>query len=530
MRDDHGITVAIKTCVMIMVSLLLTIQTDPKEVPPIMAWEVEAALRKMKNGKEAGKDQVNIETLKAGDETIAKQLAKLYTKCITERYIPKTWKEANMVIFFKKGNRKDIKNYRPICLLSNMYKLFTKIITTRLEKKLDENQPREQAGFRSKYSTTDHIHAINQLKEKCREYNIPLCVAFVDYEKAFDSVQTQAILTSLQEQGIEDVYIEILKDIYTDSSVTVHLHKESEKIRIKRGVRQGDTMSPKLFTATLESIFRRLNWENKGVKIDGEFLSNLRFADDIFLCTETPQELQQMLQELSDESRQMGLKMNITKTKVMVVDNTPINVNNVLIENVPGYVYLGQHYSLKEKNQDKEIQRRIMAGWAAYAKHRDIFKSNLAICLKRQVYNSCVLPAMTYGAETWTLTKQAQNKLAAAQTKMERSMLNITYKDRRTNIWVRERTKLIDIIYTVRKMKWSWAGHINRLKDDRWTSRVTTWRPYDKKRRQGRPAKRWRDDLDKYWSDTIWQRTAQDRVIWRRHAEAFAQPRDTTAA
>ena len=78
---------------------------------------------------------------------------------------------------------------------------------TRLEKTLDENQPREQAGFRSKYSTTDHIHPINQLKEKCREYNIPLCVALVDYEKAFGSVQTQAILTSLQEQGIEYVYI-----------------------------------------------------------------------------------------------------------------------------------------------------------------------------------------------------------------------------------------------------------------------------------------------------------------------------------
>ena len=60
-------------------------------------------------------------------------------------------------------------------------------------------------------------------------------------------------------------------------------------------------------------------------------------------------------------------------------DNTPINVNNVLTENVQGYVYLGQYYSIKEKNQDKEIQRRIMAGWAAYAKHRDIFKSNIAI-------------------------------------------------------------------------------------------------------------------------------------------------------
>ena len=238
----------------------VTIQTDPKEIPPIMAWEVEATVRKMKNGKEAGKDQVNIETLKPGYETIAKQLAKLYTKCITERHIPKTWKEANMVIFFKKGNRKDIKNYRPICLLSNMYKLFTKIITTRLEKKLDENQPREQAGSRSKYSTTDHIHAINQ------QHTTVCCFRGLREGIRFS---TNAILTSLQEQGIEDMYIEILKDIYTESSVTVHLHKESEKIRIKRGVGQGDTISSKLFTATLESIFRRLNWENKGVKIDG---------------------------------------------------------------------------------------------------------------------------------------------------------------------------------------------------------------------------------------------------------------------
>ena len=61
----------------------------------------------------------------------------------------------------------------------------------------------------------------------------------------------------------------------------------------------------------------------------------------------------------------MGLKMNIAKTKVMVVDNTPINVNSVLLENGEGYVYLGQHYSLNEKN--KEIQRSIMADWAAYA-------------------------------------------------------------------------------------------------------------------------------------------------------------------
>ena len=117
----------------------------------------------------------------------------------------------------------------------------------------------------------------------------------------------------------------------------MHLHKESEKIRIERGVRHGQPSHPcKLFTATLGTI--RLNWQNKGLTIDGEFLTNLRFVDDIFVGTEIQQELQQMLQELFDESRRMGLNMNMAKTNVMVADNTPIHVNNV-VENVEGYTY-----------------------------------------------------------------------------------------------------------------------------------------------------------------------------------------------
>ncbi|MEG7522669.1 MAG: reverse transcriptase domain-containing protein, partial [Chromatiales bacterium] len=209
---------------------------------------------------------------------------------------------------------------------------------------------------------------------------------------------------------------------------------ESNKINIRRGVRQGDTISPKLFTATLESIFRRLTWKNRGLKIDGKYLSHLPFADDILICANKPHELQQMLQEQHS---------------------------------------IRQRYSIRDNNQDKEIQRRITAIWAAFAKHRDNFKGNFGTCWKREVYNSCVLPAMTYGAETWALTKQAKHKLAAAQSKMERSMLNITYRNRNTNIWVRERTKVIVVMEQVRRRKWIWAGHISRIRDNRWTSRIT---------------------------------------------------------
>ena len=134
--------------------------------------------------------------------------------------------------------------------------------------------------------------------------------------------------------------------------------------------------------------------------------------------TKQTTKLQQMVQKLANESENQGLKMNKSKTKVMMENDTPIYVNNTQIEK--SYTYLGQRYNTREKNQDKEIQRRITAGWTAFAKHRDIFKGNIGICVKRQIYNSCVLSAMTYSAETWTLTSQAKNKLAAAQTKYEK--------------------------------------------------------------------------------------------------------------
>ena len=102
-----------------------------------------------------------------------------------------------------------------------------------------------------------------------------------------------------------------------------------------------------------------------------------------------------MLLELADESENQGLKMNKSKTKVIIEHDAPMYVNNTEIENVENYIYLGQRYRTRVKEQDKEIQRRITAGWTAFAKHRDIFKGNIGTCLKRQAYNSCVLPAMT---------------------------------------------------------------------------------------------------------------------------------------
>ena len=105
---------------------------------------------------------------------------------------------------------------------------------------------------------------------------------------------------------------------------------------------------------------------------------------------------------------------------------------------------------------------------------------------------------------------------------MERNILNITNQDRKTNIWVREKTKVTDVIEQVRRGDMTWARHVSRRRDSRWTLRFTTWKPYERKRPRRRPARRWRDELDDYWKGTIWLRIV--RQIWKQHGEAFAQP------
>ena len=132
------------------------------------------------------------------------------------------------------------------------------------------------------------------------------------------------------------------------------------------------------------------------MKINGEYLSHLRIADDILIRANTPHELQQMLHEIADESDNQGVKMN--KSKVMMDTDTPIQVNN-RSRTLKATSTWDRDIAPETKNQVKEIQRKMTPGWTAFAKHRDIFKGNIGTCLKRQVYHSCVLPALPYGAK-----------------------------------------------------------------------------------------------------------------------------------
>ena len=176
---------------------------------------------------------------------------------------------------------------------------------------------------------------------------------------------------------------------------TLKLHRDSARIKLERGARQGDNISPKLFTASLQdAIINEIDWENRGINIDDEYLSYLIFADDIILFTKSPEELQSMLMDIHIASKPVGLNMHFGKSKVMLNDHTtksPVIVNGKVIEEVDRYVvYLGKTVT---NNGDllPEIKRRICLGWTAFGKVDNIMRSRkISMKMKRKVFNEYI--------------------------------------------------------------------------------------------------------------------------------------------
>ena len=98
--------------------------------------------------------------------------------------------------------------------------------------------------------------------------------------------------------------------------------------------------------------------------------------------------------------------------------------------------------------------------------------------------------------------------------------MGISLRDRKRATWIREQTKVDDILSTIKKKKWTWAGHVMRRDDNRWTVRLTEWIPRDGKRNKGRQRSRWADELRKF-AGLGWHRLTGDRREWKRKCEAF---------
>ena len=169
-------------------------------------------------------------------------------------------------------------------------------------------------------------------------------ICFLDYEKAFDRVRHEPLIQCLREIGVDGKYTKIIRNLYWDQTASVRIMNElSDEIRMQRGVRQGCVASPNLFNLYTDNIFRDII-NTKGVKVGGKNYNNPRYADDTALLSGNEKELTELTRKINEVGKQVGMKINIKKTKVMVVSNkrnSPkinIAINGQHLEQVTSYM------------------------------------------------------------------------------------------------------------------------------------------------------------------------------------------------
>ena len=243
---------------------------------------------------------------------------------------PEEWRNTKLVVIFKKGDPTLPSNYRPIAILPIMYKLFSRILCNRLQEFLMPQQSVDQAAYRKGFSTEDHLLAVALLIERSKEFNSPLWLGLVDFEKAFDTVEHEPLWQVLREQGVPVHYIVLLQRLYADQKASVQAGRRSKFFSISRGVKQGDPISALLFIAVMQACFGKLeeNWFKANRKRTGlpfgisikqhiRNLTNLRFADDVILVAQSRSDIAKMLHHLQASAAKFGLKILLGKTKVM---------------------------------------------------------------------------------------------------------------------------------------------------------------------------------------------------------------------
>ena len=184
---------------------------------PISEDEVKKAVKRLKNGKACGEDKILNEMIKAFSETHMGVLTKIFNIVLQNGHMPHEWVIGIIKPIYKnKGDINDPDNYRGITLLSCFGKKITSILNDRLTTyiNLNEMMSEAQAGFRKGYSTTDQIFTLKSIVELFLCQGRRLFCTFVDYSKAFDSINRATLWKKLFSYGITGKVIDVITNMY----------------------------------------------------------------------------------------------------------------------------------------------------------------------------------------------------------------------------------------------------------------------------------------------------------------------------
>ncbi|KAK3514790.1 hypothetical protein QTP70_031178 [Hemibagrus guttatus] len=390
-----------------------------QKVDKIRKDEVRKALKRMKSGKAVGPDDIPVEVWKCLGEAAVEFLTSLFNRVLESERMPEEWRRSVLVPIFKnKGDVQSCSNYRGIKLMSHTMKVWERVVEARLRKVVEICE--QQYGFMPRKSTTDAIFALRILMEKYRDGQRELHCVFVDLEKAYDRVPREELWYCMRKSGVAEKYVRVVQDMYERSRTVVRCAVgQTEEFKVEVGLHQGSALSPFLFAIVMDQLSEEVRQESPWT---------MMFADDIVICSESREQVEENLERWRFALERRGMKVSRSKTEYMCVNEREgsgtVRLQGEEVKKVQEFKDLG---STVQSNGEcgKEIKKRVQAGWNGWRKVWGVLcERKISARIKGKVYRTVVRAAMLYGLETVSLRKRQESELEVAELKMLREIGN----------------------------------------------------------------------------------------------------------
>jgi len=352
--------------------------------------------------KAAGPDGIKPVVLKHLHLVIAPTLQQIFEKCYHTRQTPDDWKKANITPIFKKGNKDDPANYRPISLTCIVSKLMEHIVVSALMKHLEVNKllHENQHGFRSNRSCDTQLIDFSHHLVSAMHDGIQTDVIALDFAKAFDTVPHAHLLFKMKHLGVDPTTCGWIASFLHGRTQQVLLDGEqSTEARVLSGVPQGSVIGPVLFLAYINDLPQGLS-------------SDIRlFADDTIIsrqihCEQDAITLQEDLNKLEVWGKRWLMRFHPGKCQVLRVSRSRSKLNhqytllNTRLEGTDTIKYLGITLS-----SDMRWNHHIDNVKAKANSKLGFLRRNVRIAsprLKAQLYTTVVRSSMEYASAVWS--------------------------------------------------------------------------------------------------------------------------------
>ncbi|KAK3515275.1 hypothetical protein QTP70_013499 [Hemibagrus guttatus] len=307
-----------------------------EKVDKIRKDEVRKALKRMKSGKAVDPDDIPVEVWKCLGEAAVELLTGLFNRVLESERMPEEWRRSMLVPIFKnKGDVQNCSNYRGIKLMSHTMKLWEKVVEARLRKVVEICE--QQYGFMPRKSTTDAIFALRILMEKYRDGQRELHCVFVDLEKAYDRVPREELWYCMRKSGLAEKYVRVVQDMYERRRTVVRCAVgQTEEFKVQVGLHQGSALSPFLFAIVMDQLSEEVRQESPWT---------MMFADDIVICNESREQVEENLEGWRFALERRGMKVSRSKTEYMCVNEREgsgtVRLQGEEVKKVQEFKYLG---------------------------------------------------------------------------------------------------------------------------------------------------------------------------------------------